>query len=140
MNEAKEITQVARLIAAGYNLWPGVRVTTLKGEIDTDDNGAERITTPGSIGWINSVNDETSEVTFNVLFDNGAWVILERAELDDPAQYRLAKPDSPLHLALYIKHGLANECNLLEAGMFRAVEDLANSHDEIIKQVNPDLL
>jgi hypothetical protein len=140
MNQATKTSQVAQLIVSGYNLWPGVRVTTIKGEIDNDHEGAERKTPAGSVGWINSVNDDPSGITYNVLFDNGAWVILDRSELDDATQYKIAAPDGPLHLALYIKYGFANECTMHDEGMFLAVEDLVNSHDAIIQLVNPDLL
>lgn len=140
MNQANKNSQAARLVASGYNLWPGVRVTTLKGEIDTDHEGQERRTPATAVGWINSVNDDPSGMTYNVLFHNGAWVILTRSELDDATQYALAKPDSPAHLAMYIKHGLANDCTIHDEGMHLAVEDLVNSHDEIIRLVNPDWL
>lgn len=65
---------------------PRVSVQTLKGEIDTDENGQERTTPPGTWGYVSGHNHDDH---WNVIFPNGAWVVLTEEEMSDPEQYQL---------------------------------------------------
>lgn len=76
-NSENEVTQV--LVA-------GLRVKTLLGETDTDENGAERITPAGSVGVL---DHENLPGQWAVVFGD-ASVYIEAYELLDPAQYTFA--------------------------------------------------
>lgn len=127
--------QIKHLRQRGFELWPGVRVMTKNGEIDTGPEGEERKTPAGTVGWIDSVNHIQADgvVVFSVHFHNGAAVIIDATELADQAQYTVAAPASPRELALYIRHGFSKDYTILDEPMFAAVEFLASSHDAIIK-------
>lgn len=64
----------------------GTQVQTLLGEIDTDADGQERITPPGTIGVVTHHNHADH---WDVSFPNGAWVVLTETEMADPTQYKL---------------------------------------------------
>ena len=101
------MSSIKQLNARGYAVWPGVRVKTINGEIDTDHLGAERETPPGSVGWLDSINcvDNEGVISFCVHFDNGAAIVLTRAEMDESAKYQLLSPLTIRQLALYLRHG-----------------------------------
>lgn len=126
--------QIKHLRQRGFELWPGVRVTTKNAEIDTGPEGEERKTPAGTVGWIDSVNHIQADgvVVFSVHFPNGAAVIIDANELADPAQYEVASPTSPRELALYIRHGFSKDYTVLDEPMFAAVEKLANSYETIL--------
>ena len=65
---------------------PGISVRTLKGEIDTDEDGQERTTPPGTWGYVSGHNHDDH---WDVRFPKGAWVVLTEAELFDREQYHL---------------------------------------------------
>ena len=71
--------------------YPGLRVQTLGGEMDTDSDGQERRTPPGSWGEITSHNHADH---WDLVFPNGTWVVVTEAELRDVTQYHLESPQS----------------------------------------------
>lgn len=85
-----------------HQIYPGLRVQTLGGEQDTDPNGAERQTAPGTWGHISQLNHGDH---WDVVFPNHAWVVLTEAELLDPSQYRLAEPQTLEQCALALQYG-----------------------------------
>ena len=82
---------------------PGVRVQTLNGEVDLDENSQERHTPAGSVGWIAAHNhrDASGLDNWNVHFPNGAAIILTSDELKDATQYAVSAPQSLRECALY---------------------------------------
>lgn len=64
---------------------PGTRIKTLRGEIDTDEHGQERITPPGSVGVL--IHDDVPQ-HWSVHFGD-ASVYIELQELRDPIQYEI---------------------------------------------------
>lgn len=67
------------------SFWPGLLITTLKGEIDTDEDGAERHTPAGTVGVL---DHQSNPGQWSVHFGD-AWVFLEESEMLDPEQYHL---------------------------------------------------
>ena len=129
------MSSIKQLSASGYEVWPGIRLKTINGEIDTDHLGAERETPPGSVGWVDSINciDHEGVISFNVHFDNGAAIVLTREEMDEKAQYQLLSPLTVRQLALYLRHGFqVAELTLYDASMVCAVEALTSQYDEIL--------
>ena len=74
----------------GSGIYPGLRVQTISGELDTDSEGEERHTPPGSWGWIESHNhaDHWGLNHWDLMFPNGASVVVTETELRDAAQYK----------------------------------------------------
>lgn len=135
------MSSIKQLNTRGYAVWPGVRVKTINGEIDTDHLGAERETPPGSVGWLDSINcvDNEGVISFSVHFDNGAAIVLTRAELDESAKYQLLSPITIRQLALYLRHGFkVAELTIYDDAMVCAVEALTSQYDEIIVVTEPN--
>lgn len=84
-------------------IWPGTRVRTLLGETDSLPDGSERLTPPGTWGHIASHNHADH---WDVVFPNGAWLVITEGELQDSGQYMLASAQSVREHALSLKYGL----------------------------------
>lgn len=67
------------------NYFVGQLVRTIGGELDFDEEGQERVTSPGAIGFL---ADENQPGQWAAHF-GGAAVYLEESELSDPKQYQL---------------------------------------------------
>lgn len=72
----------------------GSLIKTLKGELDLDEDGLERKTAPGEIGRVQEVRYSPDAPVgqrhcHDVIFLNGAWVILWEEEIGDPEQYEV---------------------------------------------------
>ncbi len=81
-------------------LRPGMKVQTLHGEFDEDHEGNERITRPGSWGYLLHLK-QPAPGEWHVLFLNGAAVVLTDAELRDGEKYRVLQVNPYLgHLVL----------------------------------------
>lgn len=90
---------VSRELAIGA----GQCVTTLRGELDSDDGDEERHTPPGTVGRLVGVNhtDADGVTTWDLVFPSGAWVCPDDKELRDPAQYTLGPvPRGPFRVLI----------------------------------------
>ncbi len=115
-------------------LYPGISVITVKGELDTDHTGQERQTPPGAFGHIASHNHADH---WDVVFSNGAWVVLTEAELGDPLQYTLGSPRTLEQCALALKHGQeVLELTLLDDPLIRFTEFVAGNPGHILELIN----
>lgn len=85
----KNALQAAKALMPEESIAPGVRVQTVNGEVDTDEDGALRQTEPGTWGVIASHNHADH---WDLTFPGGGWVVVTEAELADDTQYRVAKP------------------------------------------------
>lgn len=70
---------------------PGLLVRSIEGECDSDEHGQDRKAPAGAVGRI---IDEAGADSWNVVFPNGCWVILDLAELRDVLAYELIAADS----------------------------------------------
>lgn len=68
----------------------GSLVQTLCGEVDSDHNDNERLTAPGTWGYIESFSPRCG---YYVSFSNGARVLLEDFELAHEKDYVVVPPD-----------------------------------------------
>lgn len=68
----------------------GMRIKTLKGELDSDERDGQRVTPPGTVGVVSAHNHADH---WDVTFPNGAWVVLTEAEMADPSLYTLVDTD-----------------------------------------------
>lgn len=84
--------------------YPGLRVQTLAGEIDTDHKGSERHTPAAAWGHISAHNHADH---WDVCFPNGAWVVITESELSDTVAYRTAPPQTLEQCALALQYGQA---------------------------------
>jgi hypothetical protein len=64
----------------------GLRFITMLGEVDTDDDGNDRITEPGAVG---TISHKSSLEGWCLVFPSGAAVNPTTAELRDPKHYTL---------------------------------------------------
>jgi hypothetical protein len=69
------------------------RIVTVRGEIDHDHDGEERITPPGTIGRITGIAHERENgdpgYCYDLEYANGTWITRDDFELDDPTAYRV---------------------------------------------------
>jgi hypothetical protein len=72
----------------------GLRVRTLYGELDTDDNGKARRTAPGTWG---SITHHNHGEHWDVVFEGGGWVVMTESEMLDSKLYQLEPAASPGH-------------------------------------------
>lgn len=115
------------------SIFPGVQVTTLQGECDTDSNGRERQTPKGACGHISGHNHADH---WDVCFPNGAWVVVTEQELDDPAQYRLKPPETLEQCALALKYGQdVQELSIFDEPLVGFTQDVAGNPDAILAVV-----
>lgn len=111
-------------------IYPGLRVQTLSGEIDTDHKGAERRTPAGAWGHVTSHNHADH---WNLSFPNGAWVVITEAELRDAAQYRFGKPKTLEQTTLALQYA-QNEMGLtiLDDQCILFMQDVAGEPQRIL--------
>lgn len=81
----RDLVDEAETTMALVILKKGLRVRTLKGEIDTGNDGEDRITSPGSLGELMYENTPNQ---WSVNFGE-ASVHIEEHELRDPEQYEI---------------------------------------------------
>lgn len=124
----------------------GVRVITLKGEIDTDCKGKDRHTPPGTIGILQHADTPGH---WSVHFGDAA-VFITPDELNDPAQYEFV--NDPVNTILVfedngvVKHRLCTE-EQGKAALRHAAEQLSGGSmmtsdvmdAEMVYSVSPDL-
>jgi hypothetical protein len=67
----------------------GQRIINLEVEIDYDEHDNERITPVGSVGQIARLNHVDDDFYYDVLFPNGAWIVLSSDEIKNPTKYQL---------------------------------------------------
>ncbi|MBA3699109.1 MAG: hypothetical protein H0W78_09660 [Planctomycetes bacterium] len=71
----------------------GTKVVTLQGETEFDNEGEERVTSPGSVGRITGIANERDNgdpgFCYDLEFDDGQWVTRDDFELDDSTRYRV---------------------------------------------------
>lgn len=86
------------------DIGPGVRVCTRAGELDLDEHSNERHTAAGTWGHIAELNqtDRLGVDSWDVVFPNGAWVVVTTSELLDVTQYHLDEPNSTEEIALWL--------------------------------------
>lgn len=85
---------------------PGSMVKSIKGEIDLDEHSRDRVTPPGTIGYIAGC-DSTGH--WDIVFANSAWVKLTTKELSDRRQYEVMTPARmamALNMVRFIDEGL----------------------------------
>jgi hypothetical protein len=112
---------------------PGLRVQTLKGELDTDERGAERITPPGTWGHIQAHNHADH---WDITFPNGAWVVVTEAELADATQYVLRAPQSLLECALALQYGSkVLELTILDDWMMPFTQEVAGNPQQVLELI-----
>lgn len=117
--------------ARQISLFPGMQVQTLLGEMDTDSDGVERNTPPGSWGHISCLNHKDQ---WDVCFPNGVWVVLTDAELNDPSQYSLSQPRTLEQCALALKHGQElQELTFMDGRLMPFTETIAGNPDLILE-------
>jgi len=73
----------------------GRLIRTLKGELDSDEHDQERVTPPGSVGFL---ADENQPRQWAAHFGDAAVYLEEEGNLDDPEQYQLLRLGSDLGL------------------------------------------
>lgn len=59
----------------------GMKIVSLKGENDHDENDQPRSSPPGSVGEVVSLEVKDGLVTCGVVFPEGTWVFLDEKEL-----------------------------------------------------------
>jgi len=113
--------------------FPGMRVQTLMGEIDTDHSGAERSTPALTWGHICGHNHSDH---WDVCFPNGAWVVLTEAELADSSSYQTAVPETLEQIALALKYGQESlQLTYLDAPLDSITQSLAGNPGLILEHV-----
>lgn len=70
-------------------LQANTRIKTLLGELDTDEEGQERLTPPGSIGVL---DEQNLQGQWSVHFGD-AWVNIGECDLRDSSQYEVLAPE-----------------------------------------------
>lgn len=85
---------------------PGTCVQSVRGESDLDHNGRERHTGPVAWGLVRSLNhvDDEGVKNWDVVFENGTWVVLSSVELRDSPGYYIDDPNEPEDILLRIKY------------------------------------
>lgn len=111
-------------------VFPGLRVQTHLGEQDTDNEGAPRYTQPGAWGHISSHNHVDH---WNLVFPNGACVVVTEAELQDATQYWLDQPRTLEECALALQYGQDHlELTILDDWMMPLTEQVAGNPKQIL--------
>jgi hypothetical protein len=82
--EAEAMLLVGREELLPNRIVPGLKVRTLRGELDESQAGNSRLTPAGSWGWVARPN---APGEWHVFFPNGAAVVITDSELRDPDQY-----------------------------------------------------
>jgi hypothetical protein len=93
VDEAQDILHgvVSLEIRLEHPLPLGSKVVSLKGEMDDDEHGNQRIAPPGSVGTIQSAefHPKGQGWTYHITFDNGTWVAIDQliGGIDEPEYY-----------------------------------------------------
>lgn len=61
----------------------GTKVVAKKEMIDCDDDDNERVTLPGEIGVVTSVDERGGYVTYGIEFERGGWLFLDEDEFPE---------------------------------------------------------
>ena len=70
------------------DIWIGLRIKSLKQDMDRDEYDQERLIPIGSSGTIWRLNhvDASGERHYDVSWDNGAWTIYSKTEIGNDLQ------------------------------------------------------
>lgn len=115
------------------NIYPGLRVQTIAGELDTDSHGTERHTPPGTWGHI---SDHNHADHWDLVFPNGAWVVVTEAELSDATHYKLDRPQTLEQNVLALQYGQNQlEQTILDEWMMPFTEQIAGNPQQILNLI-----
>lgn len=114
-------------------IYPGKRVRTLFGEIDTDHHGDERRTLPGSWGHVSMHNHADH---WDVTFPNGGYVVITESELLNTALYQLGDPSTLEQRALALQYGQdVCELTMLDDPLGEFTQEIAGNPHAILDLV-----